>query len=556
MEWSGEEGGGGMRIKEFYLENFKRFTNLTIKDIPETAKLVLLIGANGSGKTCVFDAFDWVKKHYTLLPEHKITQNYYRKNNEIQAKAAITMQDDKVTYYDDVEAVRAGTPSEDSFHRKFFGRSSIRIVPEIINTANPTLIDNDGDAPISYIHNDTRFVNDIFRYVEDFYEAFREPVFRGVQADTVKIFREFIEPLNSSLKAIFGENPSTTIQVASIQGATPTTPAKPVFRKGEVLINYDLLSHGEKQVVILLLNFIVRKKYYEDSIIFIDEMDCHLNTALQFNLLQEIVTQWIPDTAQLWTASHALGFIDYARSSDEAATIDFDLLDFDAPQILVPVSKEYVEVYDIAVPKQMLPIILSDRKLVFCENKNDALLNLIGLEKTIFVGVENSRSVFLNIKRDIQYQGLRDRDFLSDAEIERIEIEYPHYHILRYYCFENYLYHPENIAELNISGFDKEMYKEELTRQKRGKKDYILVKVKEARNRYEEFKTEQKIKDADADSIIEALASDNFEQWYKFFSMKSEVDKTYLSHFKLRAEQLVQTSWFKTQIEQILKIMP
>lgn len=543
-----------MRIQSLHLENFKRFTNLTIKDIPETAKLVLLIGGNGSGKSCVFDAFDWMNKNYTELVPALKQRIYYRKNVDAPAQASIRVAGKEVlTYRDDTVVIDGGTFGSEVVTPKFFGRSSIRIIPEITNTANPTLIATDGDAPISYIHHDTRFVNDIFRYIEDFDKAVREPIFNDVQADTRKIFREFIEPLNSSLRAIFGENTATTIQVASIQSATPTTPAKPVFRKGDALINYDLLSHGEKQVVILLLNFIVRKKYYEDAIIFIDEMDCHLNTTLQFNLLKEIVTEWIPDTAQLWTASHALGFIDYARSSDEAATIDFDLLDFDVPQTLVPVSKENIEVYDIAIPKQMLSIVLGDRKLVFCENKNDVFLNLVSLEKTIFVGVDGSRSVFLNVKRDIQYHGLRDRDFLSDTEIENIEKKYPNYHILRYYCFENYLYHPDNIAELNILGFDKEAYKQELTRQKSNRKDYILVKVIDARKTYEEFKTEQKLKDEDANSIIEDLANDDFERWYKFFSMKSEVDKTYLNSLGLRSEELVKTSWFKTQIAQILE---
>ena len=49
-----------MRIHELRLQNFKRFTDLTIKDIPDAAQLVLLIGSNGSGKSCVFDAFNWV----------------------------------------------------------------------------------------------------------------------------------------------------------------------------------------------------------------------------------------------------------------------------------------------------------------------------------------------------------------------------------------------------------------------------------------------------------------------------------------------------------------
>ena len=39
--------------------------------------------------------------------------------------------------------------------------------------------------------------------------------------------------------------------------------------------------------------------------------------------------RWIPENSQLWTASHSLGFIDYANGSDEAAILDFDDLDFD-----------------------------------------------------------------------------------------------------------------------------------------------------------------------------------------------------------------------------------
>jgi hypothetical protein len=540
-----------VRIQSLQLKNFKRFTDLTVRDIPETAKLVLLIGSNGSGKSCVFDAFDWVKKSYVLVPTLNKERAYYRKNASIAAEASIIMTNGNRTEYHDDGTGLFGD-AENTLHRKFFGRSSIRIVPEITNTANPTLIVSDGDAPISYIHNDTRFVNDVFQYIDSIDKAVREPIFRGVQADTVKIFRDLIEPFNSSLQAIFGDA-ATTIQVVEIQGATPTTPAKPVFRKGDALINYDLLSHGEKQVVILLLNFIVRKKYYEDAIIFIDEMDCHLNTTLQFNLLKEIVTKWIPDSAQLWTASHALGFIDYARSSDEAATIDFDLLDFDVPQTLVPVSKESIEAYDIAIPKHLLGKLLSDRTLVFCENKNAILLNCLVLPQTLFVGVNNSNAVFLSMKHDQSIHGLRDRDFLTDAEITRLEEQYPHYHILRYYCFENYLYHPDNIAELNIPTFSKEEYIQALTTLKNQKRDALLMSIEYARSGYEEFKNEGKeTKDKDISGIARNLASENFEEWYKFFSMKSGVREP-LARFNLKEQDLVQTQWFKTQITQILE---
>ena len=46
-----------MQIKSVTLTNFKRFTNLHIQNIPETAKLVVLLGPNGCGKTSLFEAF-------------------------------------------------------------------------------------------------------------------------------------------------------------------------------------------------------------------------------------------------------------------------------------------------------------------------------------------------------------------------------------------------------------------------------------------------------------------------------------------------------------------
>ena len=46
-----------MKIKEVRIEKFKRFTNLVVKDIPQSAKLVILLGPNGCGKNSLFDAF-------------------------------------------------------------------------------------------------------------------------------------------------------------------------------------------------------------------------------------------------------------------------------------------------------------------------------------------------------------------------------------------------------------------------------------------------------------------------------------------------------------------
>ena len=47
-----------MKIQQIHVTNLKRFTDLTIQNIPETTKLVVLVGPNGCGKTSLFEAFN------------------------------------------------------------------------------------------------------------------------------------------------------------------------------------------------------------------------------------------------------------------------------------------------------------------------------------------------------------------------------------------------------------------------------------------------------------------------------------------------------------------
>lgn len=542
-----------MRIKKIELKNFKRFSHLSIDEIPESSKLVLIIGSNGSGKSSLFDAFDWLNKGVRKgLPySGNDSIDYYKKKSKQKPEALIIFSDGQVIRKNDLN-VESGV----ELISKFIGRSSIRIVARISNNANPDNVYSDQDSPITYIENDTRFINDVFLYIQQINNALREPVFSGRQADTLKIFKDFIDPLNKSLINIFGGDETTTIQITEFQDATPATNAKLIFKKGESKINYDLLSHGEKQVIILLINFIVRKEYYENAIIFIDEMDCHLNTALQYNLLHEIVSTWIPDTAQLWTASHAIGFIDYAKKSENASIIDFDLLDFDAKQDILPASKEKMDVYEVAIPKTVIGSILRGYTLVIVENKNDEFYNAsLSSSGYLFLPANNSREVFLTVKADEEKIGLRDRDYFTSHELEKLKQKMPRLKVLMYSTFENYVYHPDNIEELGIERFNKQEYINEIISQKNLRRDNILVELRSSRQTYIEFKDDYsglKIND-DVDEIVQALASDDFNVFFPFFNMKRHFNKTILAKFNLKVSELTQTKWFKSTILNILK---
>ena len=52
-----------MKIKKIELNNFKRFTHLIVEDIPKTAKLVVLVGPNGSGKTSFMESMNHYYKY-------------------------------------------------------------------------------------------------------------------------------------------------------------------------------------------------------------------------------------------------------------------------------------------------------------------------------------------------------------------------------------------------------------------------------------------------------------------------------------------------------------
>ena len=54
-----------MKVREIRLTNFKIFTDATITDIPDSARLVLLVGPNGCGKSSLIDAaHTWHRHHW------------------------------------------------------------------------------------------------------------------------------------------------------------------------------------------------------------------------------------------------------------------------------------------------------------------------------------------------------------------------------------------------------------------------------------------------------------------------------------------------------------
>ena len=197
---------------------------------------------------------------------------------------------------------------------------------------------------------------------------------------------------------------------------------------------------------------------------------------------------------------------------------------------------------------------LSEEKIIICENSNASVLNGIHFKKVKFFPENNSNSVFIKIKTNPDLFGLRDRDFLLDEEIQRIQSKYPNYFILKYYCFENYLFHPENLDCLNLSGFNKELYTEEILRQKNIHKNLIISNFKRSRDSYQEFRIDaEKLRVRNKEhTVMDSLESEEFEIYYKFFDMKSKFNKKSIDKYQLKTDELANTDWFKQKMLEIL----
>lgn len=546
-----------MFVKKLQFHNFKRFSDLTIdlSELEKPPKLVLMIGSNGSGKSSLFDGFEALSapiKEGGKFNYDGSLLSYYSKNQSDSFGVLLSSDIGETNIY--------GNLSNMTYERKggltninyFYGRSSLRQIPRLTRTnfGQSTLsFSRDEDRPSTYIDRDNRFEND----VENIVKFIIEDIFKENAQSRSDVISKYVLPLNEAFRNIFGENTSTSLQFVSITPPVYNNTAEILFKKGNSTIHYDLLSSGEKEVFNILLNLLSRRNLYQDTIYFFDELDLHLNTTLQYNLLKEITENWIPEGCQLWTASHSLGFIEYANESELAVVIDFDDLDFDTPQVLYPQPKEHLEVFEVAVPRETLLRIFKGQKIIYCENQNDEYYQLLGFEKKIFVGVRDAGEVFLLTKNQPIFHGLRDRDYLTDVEIKKIQKEFPNLYILNYYSFESYLYHPDNIQEISLQGFDYQEYMNDILKQKNQKQMSIIINLKDSRKNYKEL-GEAGINFREKEEVIaERLSSQDFEVFYPFFDMRKMFNKSYLEKFGLSTEKLVRTNWFKNQISNILK---
>ena len=565
-----------MQINQVYIKNFKRFTDLLLSDIPFGTRLVLLIGTNGSGKSCIFDAFEFIasgNKEGGIGQSNNFysDKKYYGKDTTLPTEVFIETEKGNFSRSFNPKSIgiKGGySGAEENPEKKFYGRSAVRFQPRLEKTVigTPISVNSDIDRPLYFIDRDLRFENDIDLLLMEVVQK----VFSDLNNQTegkIDEIKGFLKRINDGLFRIFSHSKVSQLKLINFLTPADGKPAQLIFEKGNSEIHYDFLSSGEKEIINLLINLYTRSKFFNDSIYFIDEMDAHLNTTLQFQVIKEITEHWIPSGSQLWTASHSLGFIQYAKEEESAVIFDFDDLDFDRQQHLIPVSNDNAELYEIAVSKDILPSLLTGFRIVFVENEDTRFYASLNIKSTLFIGEKNRDGVFHKSKSG-EYFGLIDRDLLTEDDLNIILKSYPNLFILRFYCIENYLYHPENLKEFYKSTemiFDKNVYIAALIKEKNLVKDDISIKISSIRQSYPFFKepnpsfkihqsrfTPSEGNFIETKKIAEALKSDDFNIFYPYFSMK-DFGKNISERQHLNPVSLSKTKWFATMIESILK---
>ena len=457
-----------MKIKRLHLDKYKRFFDLNI-ELGETPKrIVALVGANGCGKSSVFDAMLFYANAYFRIGNTSQHDYLYHSlgGNPGYDYQNVIIDFVEGNFIDIYQSCRS-TGKE---HTIFSFRSSFRY--------NGTLNVKESRAVSDIRMNDYGATSaaDIDQRIEQNYRRLNIKYNKYLNDEDCKPSQakaHIIGELNSAISNCLKLSIDNLGNIEAGQGTF-------FFKKDDTqgTFEYNVLSSGEKEVIDILLDLYLRKDEYTDSIYIIDEPELHLNTAIQRKLLVEI-NKMVPDNCQIWIATHSAGFLRALQDelSEDSQIVEFKEENQWASQAykLAPMKKCRAAWQSIfATALDDLTSLVSPRRIIYCEGRAEPtqgggecgldakVFNNIFGEKypeTLFVSSGGNTeldqrstiaiSILSKVFHDVEILVLKDRDMASGhvvSEMDRqeyLDTNGNNHRVLKRFEIENYLYDKE-----------------------------------------------------------------------------------------------------------------
>ena len=434
-----------MKIKEIKLEGFRRFKNLTIKDIPEEARLVVMIGPNGSGKSSVFDAL--LRFRYSSGQILGSVPDSYLIRFDLSEEAFEELEFEELEFeeleFEEPEVKFHTDPPNDidAFRRSIHVRSAYRNDAldqsrSYLSKTNP-LIQELRFRRLA--ENDQAVASNYDRILSLWVKRVSARKKNGETADQIE--DELYGQLQEAIQELFKDPQLTLIGLGNPENGKVFE-----FDKGTSSgFSYENLSSGEKAALDLILDMIVAKPEFNDTIFCIDEPEAHIHTKLQGPLLDQLY-KLIPKNSQLWIATHSIGMVRKAqdlwregknKGKDLVVFLDFgrEDLDFDNPETIKPTPPDpnfWARTYEIALG-DLAELVLTERT-VFCEGKQfdaDCYRNIfktthpelrfdsLGSKGEVEKTVKAANLALGKMSKAAKVIGIVDRDKATDVDIER-----------------------------------------------------------------------------------------------------------------------------------------
>ena len=344
-----------MRFKSATIKDFKRFTDLTVQGIPATARLIMLAGPNGSGKSSLFDALSsW---HKLFTHGNSWNDDYHLK---VYSQKTPEWNQEQITV-----TFHHAKPNDPQEKKKLiYTRSAFRNDPEFQTEQLQRVPDPLDESRVNrMIDNDVAIRGNYQRLVGQLFEIFdAEPMM------TTDFTESLINPIRDPVSRLFPELILNSLANPMEDGTFRFT------KKASKGFHYKNLSGGEKAVFDLILDLVVARRAYDNTLFCIDEPEAHMNARVQAELLS-VFYDLIPENCQLMLATHSIGMMRRARDIDakkpgSVVFLDFGGREFDEPVVIEPTVPDrtfWNTTYEVALDD--LASLVAPKRVVICEGE-------------------------------------------------------------------------------------------------------------------------------------------------------------------------------------------